>query len=78
MSNSSKIIKVRTNDLGNVAEVLLENGDVVPINHAILMAKDGLIENVIVARGEHGGEYIRTDPNLTNHISNNLSSLPRF
>jgi hypothetical protein len=76
MSDGTKIVKVKKNQDGDITDVMLENGSIVPINHAILMAKGGSIEGAIVARGKDGGEYIRTDPNvMTRH---NLDSLPTF
>lgn len=76
MNRNTKIIKVKKNDDGDIIEVMLENGDIYPLNHAIMMAKHGAIEGVNVSRGKDGGEYLRADPNGS--ISDNLDDLPRF
>jgi hypothetical protein len=62
MSDSNKIIKVKRNTTGAITDVMFEDGSVVPINHAILMAKDGEIEGVTVVRGKDRGEFLRIDP----------------
>lgn len=76
MKNAEKIIKVKKHR-GYVESVMLEDGEVVPINHAILMAKEHQIEGVTVIRGKDGGEYIITD--VENGIySKDLNNLPVF
>jgi hypothetical protein len=62
MNETNKIIKVKRNPNGAITDVMFENGDIIPINHAILMAKDGEIEGVTVIRGKDGGEFLRIDP----------------
>ena len=76
MSDNLKIIKIKKNEDGDISDIMLEDGNVLPINHAILMAKNGKIDGTIVVRGEDGGEFIRTDPNsYTRHA---LADLPTF
>lgn len=70
-----KIVKIKK-DHGEITEVMLENGRVLPINHAILLAKEGRIDGAIVSRGQDGGEYLRTDPN--SYPVDNLMDLPTF
>lgn len=76
MSDNIKIIKIKKDENGEISDVMLENGNVLPINHAILMAKEGRIDGAIVVRGKDGGEFIRTDPNTQDSAS--LSDLPTF
>jgi len=76
MNEGSKIIKVKKNKDGDIIDVMLENGNVVPLNHAIIMAKDGEINGVIVVRGKDGGEFLSVDPYGV--ISDSLNNLPRF
>jgi hypothetical protein len=76
MNSENRIIKVRKNDEGVVTEVMFENGHVLPINHAILMAKQGAIDGFNVIRGKNGGEYLSADPNSSN--VQDLDDMPRF
>lgn len=76
MNESTKIIKVKKNKDGDIIDVMLENGNVVPLNHAIMMTKDGEINGVIVVRGKDGGEFLSVDPYGV--ISDSLNNLPRF
>ena len=71
-----KIVKIKKSDEGFLSEVMLEDGTVLPINHAILRAKEGRIDGAIVVRGKDGGEYLRTDPN--SYPIDNLMDLPTF
>lgn len=73
---NSKIAKVRRSEDGEIISVILEDGTLVPINHAILMAKQGLIDGAIVMRGKNGGEYLKIDPNCEG--INNIEELPTF
>lgn len=74
--DNSKIVKIKKNHEGLLSEVMLEDGTVLPINHAILQAKEGRIDGAIVVRGKDGGEYLRTDPN--SYPVDNLMDLPTF
>lgn len=76
MNGSSKIIKIKKNKDGDITDLMFENGNVVPLNHAIMMAKNGEIEGVIVVRGKNGGEFLSVDPYGV--MSDNLNNLPRF
>ncbi|MBN7771819.1 DUF3892 domain-containing protein [Clostridium aminobutyricum] len=73
---TSKIIKIKKNKEGDITDVMLENEIVVPINHAILMAKEGRIDGTIVVRGKDGGEFLRNDPN--SDTIDAISALPTF
>lgn len=74
--NKSKIIKIKKNEDGEITDVMLENGSILPINHAILMAKEGHIDGTIVMRGKNGGEFLRNDPNSSTIAA--ISDLPTF
>ena len=77
MSNdNAKIVKIKKDHEGNITDVMLENGIILPINHAILEAKEGRIDGAIVLRGKDGGEFLRTDPN--SYSIDNLMDLPHF
>ena len=76
MDGTNKIIKVKKNEDGEITDVMIEDGSVIPINHAILMAKRGIMEDAVVARGKNGGEFLQIHPDsLTDH---SLASLPTF
>lgn len=75
-NDNAKIIKIKKDRDGFLSEVMLEDGTVLPINHAILKAKEGRIDGAIVVRGKDGGEYLRTDPN--SYPIDNLMDLPTF
>lgn len=62
MSEGKKIIKVKRNNEGSITDIMFENGNVLPLNQVILMAKDGEIDGVSVVRGKNGGEFLRIDP----------------
>lgn len=74
--DNSKIVKIKKDREGIITDVMLENGTVMPINHAILQAKEGRIDGAIVVRGKDGGEFLRTDPN--SYPIDNLMDLPHF
>lgn len=74
--NENKIIKVRKNDAGIVTDVMFDNGEICPVNHAILMAKQGSIDGYNVVRGKNGGEYLSADPNSSD--VDDLEDIPRF
>jgi hypothetical protein len=76
MNSENKIIKVKKNEEGEVTDVMFENGDICPLNRAILMAKQGDVEGFNVIRGKNGGEYLSADPNSSD--SENLDDMPRF
>jgi hypothetical protein len=79
MSETNKIVKVKRNSNGNITDVMFETGNVIPINHAILMAKDGDIEGVTVIRGKDGGESLRIDPYDPNDAyTDDFSNFPTF
>lgn len=75
-NDNAKIIKIKKNHDGMITEVMLENGIILPINHAILRAKEGRIDGAIAIRGKDGGEYLRTDPN--SYPIDNLMDLPTY
>jgi len=75
-SDNSKIVKIKKDREGIITDVMLENGTVLPINHAILQAKEGRIDGTIVVRGKDGGEFLKTDPN--SYPIDNLMDLPTF
>lgn len=70
-----KIEKVRRNPAGDITDVML-NGNIYSINQAIMLAQDGLIEGVNVARARSGREYLRSNPDKS--AENNLDNLPQF
>lgn len=74
--DNSKIVKIKKDHEGIITDVMLENGTILPINHAILQAKEGRIDGTIVVRGKNGGEFLRTDPN--SYPIDNLMDLPNF
>ncbi|ADL50095.1 DUF3892 domain-containing protein [Clostridium cellulovorans] len=76
MSDKSKIIKVKKNTQGDIIYVMLENGNVYPINEIITMAKEHLIEGVNVAKSRNGREYLRSNPN--DEEDDNLDNKPTF
>lgn len=76
MKDVTKIAKTKKNEDGIIDEVMLENGNVVPINHAIIMAKHGLIEDTTVVRGKNGGEFLKSDTDSEN--SEKIGDLPHF
>lgn len=76
MNEALKVIKVKKDSEGHVTDVMLENGHVVPINHAILIAKNGKLDDISVVRGKDGGEFLRGDPH--GEHNDDLNKLPTF
>ncbi|OPY57870.1 MAG: hypothetical protein A4E55_01349 [Pelotomaculum sp. PtaU1.Bin035] len=70
-----KIEKVKRNSEGDITDVIINN-NVYSINEAIMMARDGKIEGVNVAKARNGREYLRSNPD--DNKANNLDSLPTF
>ncbi|QNU68612.1 DUF3892 domain-containing protein [Ruminiclostridium herbifermentans] len=76
MKESSKIVKVKKNNEGDITDVMLQNGTIYPIKEAIMMAKENKIEGVNVGKAKNGREFLRSDPN--GYESDNLDNLPTF
>jgi hypothetical protein len=76
MLANTRIVKVKKNNNGDITDVLLENGNIVPLNHAILMVKKGIIDDVAVRKGEDGGEFLIPDPDASSY--DNLNNYPAF
>ncbi|MBR0598873.1 DUF3892 domain-containing protein [Sinanaerobacter chloroacetimidivorans] len=74
--NDHKIIKIKKNEDGEITDVMLDNGSVMPVNQAILLAKRGELDDTIVVRGKDGGEFLRIDPNQSDF--DNLAEFPTF
>lgn len=72
----SRIIAVRKDEGGRIIGVKLDNGQVMSIDRAIQLAKDGAIEGVNVSTSREGKEYLRSNPDGT--ARNNLDNLPTF
>lgn len=70
-----KIEKVKKNAAGDITDVVI-NGNVYSIDEAVMLAKDGKIEGVNVAKARSGREYLRSNPDGSE--ANNLDSLPEF
>lgn len=74
--NTTRILKVKKNADGDITDVMVENGNVLSIDDAIRMARDGLIEGVNIGEAKNGREFLRSNPNgITN---DNLDNLPTF
>lgn len=76
MDNKALIVKVKKNPKGDITDVMLNNGNVYSIDEAILMARDGLIEKIIVKQGKDGQDYLRDNP--TSLGDDNFNNLPQF
>lgn len=71
-TTTSKIVKTKRNEDGGITNVMLEDGIILPINHAVLMAKNNLLEDISVTKGKNGGEFIKS------HSKDILAKLPTF
>jgi hypothetical protein len=76
MKDTTKIVKVRKNNDGNITDVMLQNGNIFSMNEAIMMARDNKIEGVNIGKAKNGREFLRSDPN--NNEDDNLDNLPTF
>lgn len=72
----SKIVKVKKNSDGDITDVMFDDGKTCPISQAIMMARDGLIVGVNIARAKNGREYLRSNPNGID--DDNLDDKPTF
>ena len=70
-----KINRIKKNAEGDITDVMI-NGNVYSIDEAIMMARDGKIEGVNVAKARSGREYLRSNPDGSE--VNNLDNLPAF
>jgi tRNA-dihydrouridine synthase len=70
-----KIDKVKKNAEGDITDVMINN-NIYSIDQAIMMARDGKIEGVNVAKARNGKEYLRSNPDASE--ANNLDNLPTF
>jgi hypothetical protein len=76
MKDTTKIVKVRKNNDGDITDVMLQNGNIFSMNEAIMMARDNKIEGVNVGKAKNGREFLRSDPN--DNEDDNLDNLPTF
>lgn len=76
MDNRLLVVKVKRNSNGRVTDVMLNNGEVHPIDEALRMSGDGLVERIIVKQGESGMEYYRDNP--TSIGDDSFEHLPEF
>jgi len=76
MKDTTKIVKVRKNNDGDITDVMLQNGNIFSINEAIMMARDNKIGGVNVGKAKNGREFLRSDPN--DNEDDNLDNLPTF
>jgi hypothetical protein len=76
MNDTTKIVKVRKNNDGDITDVMLQNGNIFSMNEAIMMARDNKIEGVNVGKAKNGREFLRSDPN--DNEDDNLDNLPTF
>ncbi|MFX4261021.1 DUF3892 domain-containing protein [Pelotomaculum propionicicum] len=70
-----KIEAIKKNSEGDITDVMI-SGNVYSINDAIMLARDGKIEGVNVAKARSGREYLRSNPDGSE--DNNLDNLPAF
>lgn len=76
MNDTTKIVKVRKNNDGDITDVMLQNGNIFSINDAIMMVRDNKIEGVNIGKAKNGREFLRSDPN--DNKDDNLDNLPTF
>lgn len=76
MNSKSLIVKVRKNSSGNITGVMLNTGEIYPIDDAVSMSKKGLIEDIVVKKNNGKFEYFRN--NSTNHGDDSFNNLPQF
>ena len=72
--NLECITKVMTKDGRSASSYELSNGEVVSVDEAVKMAKNGQIKDVVVSVTKTGEEYLRSTPD--DDESNNLKNLP--
>ena len=65
---------ISRDDKGEINAYKLDNGEIIPKEQAISMAKQGEIEGVSVVVSKNGEEFLRSLPD--NDASNNLENLP--
>lgn len=72
----TKIVQVKKNSDGDITGVKFDNGSQATIQQAIDMARNNLIDGVMVGKAKNGRETLRSRPNDT--PDDNLDNLPRF
>lgn len=76
MYNKARIVKIKKNPRGELTDVMLDNGNVYSIDEVIMMAKDGLIEDVFVEQDKYNGEQLKSKK--AGIENDNLNNLPQF
>jgi hypothetical protein len=76
IENTANIVKVRKNTDGDITNVMLDDGNVIPVEKAIKMAKEGAINGVNIGKAKNGREFLRSNPN--DATDDNLENLPTF
>lgn len=72
---NNKIVQTIKDSSGEIMQYVLENGTTVDKAQGVEMAKNGQIDDVIIAHSKRGEEYLRTKPDGTQ--GNNLSSMSK-
>ena len=70
------IVAVKRNSDGDNEQFKLDDGQIIDLNLAIQMCKDGQLEGFNVGTSKSGTEYIRG--NADGESSNNLDNMPTF
>lgn len=76
MENNIKIKKIRKNEEGQITDLMTDDGEIFPMNHAIMLARDHKIEGIGVFKGENGGEFLVPESDILG--IDNLNDLPKF
>lgn len=72
---NNKIVQTIKDSSGEIMQYVLDNGTTVDKAQGVEMAKNGQIDDVIIAHSKKGEEYLRTKPDGTQ--GNNLSSMSK-
>ena len=67
---------ISRDDRGEINAYKLDNGEIVPKEQAVSMAKEGSIKGVSVVVSKNGEEFLRSLPD--NDANNNLENLPNL
>lgn len=76
MDEALKVVAVKRDDEGNMAQFKLSNEQVVSFSECQDMINEGKLPGLISTVGKNGVEIIRSAPD--GDLSNNLSQLPEF
>lgn len=71
---TTRITKIKKNNIGDITDVMMEDGNIYTMDEAVSMAKHNIIEGVKITQPDFGHDYLKSDSSG----DYDLNKLPKF